>query len=161
MRLYRRWARWSRAVSLRGTFPGLGLNRQDPRPISKSPVWWSFHCGFLHLGKGLGTKEPMNAWEDMEGCRRSLGFHLCFKNIIVQSLSHVWLFVTPWTAACQASLSLTVSQSWLKLMSIESMMPSNHLILCPQLCSCHQSFPASGSFPNESSLHHKVEITHW
>ena len=47
----------------------------------------------------------------------------------VQSLSHVQLFVTPWTAACEASLSITNSRSLLKLMSIESVMPSNHLIL--------------------------------
>ena len=51
----------------------------------------------------------------------------------VQLLSRVWLFVTPWTAACQASLSITNSQSLLKLMSIESVMPSNHLILCHPL----------------------------
>ena len=65
---------------------------------------------------------------------------------LVQSLCHIWLFATPWTAACQASLSLTVSLSSLKLMSIESVMPSNHLILCCSF-SCLQSFPASGSFP--------------
>ena len=52
----------------------------------------------------------------------------------------------PRTAACQTSLSITNSQSLLKLMSIELMMPSNHLILCPPLSSCLQSFPASGSF---------------
>jgi len=62
--------------------------------------------------------------------------------------SHVWLFVTPWTAACQASLSFTIFQSLLRLMSIESVMPSNHLILCCTfLSSCLQSFLASGSFP--------------
>ena len=49
---------------------------------------------------------------------------------IVQSLSHVRLFAIPWSAACQASLSFTISQSLLKLMSIESLMPSNHLVLC-------------------------------
>ena len=65
----------------------------------------------------------------------------------VQSLCHVLLFTTPWTAACQASLSITNSWSLLKLMSIESVMPSNHLILCHPLSSCLQSFPASGSFP--------------
>ena len=65
----------------------------------------------------------------------------------VQSLSHVWLFVTPWTAACQASLSITNSWSLLKLISIASVMPSNHLIICQLLSSCLQSFPASGSFP--------------
>ena len=64
----------------------------------------------------------------------------------VQSLSHVQLFATPWTEACQASLSITNSQSLLKLMSIESVMPSNHLILCCLPFSCLQSFPASRSF---------------
>ena len=64
----------------------------------------------------------------------------------VQSLSHIQLFVTPWTAACQASLSITNSQSLLKLMSIESVMPSNYLILCLPFSSHFQSFPASVSF---------------
>ena len=65
----------------------------------------------------------------------------------VQSLSHIGLFVTPWTAACQASLSITNSRSLLKLMSIGSVMPSNHLILCVPFSSCLHSFTASGSFP--------------
>ena len=56
-------------------------------------------------------------------------------------------FATPWTAACQASLSITISQRLFKLMSIESVMPSNHLILCHPLLLCLQSLPASGSFP--------------
>ena len=64
----------------------------------------------------------------------------------VQSLSHIQLFATPWTVARQASLSITNSQSLLKLMSIELVMPSDHLILVP-FSSCLQSFPASGSFP--------------
>ena len=64
----------------------------------------------------------------------------------IQSLSHVKLFVTPWTVACQASLSITNSLSLLKLMSLESMMPSNHLILSRPLLLPPQSFPASGSF---------------
>ena len=65
----------------------------------------------------------------------------------VQSLSHVWLFATPWTAACQASLSITNSRSPPRPMSIESMMPSKHLILCHPLLLRPQSFPASKSFP--------------
>ena len=65
----------------------------------------------------------------------------------VQSLTHVRLFATSWTAAFQASLSIANSQSLLKLMSIELIMPSNHLILCHPFSSCLQSFPASGSFP--------------
>ena len=60
-------------------------------------------------------------------------------------LSHVQLFSTPWTTAHQASLSITNSQSLPKLMSIESVMPSNHLILCCPFSSCLQSFPASWS----------------
>ena len=64
----------------------------------------------------------------------------------VQSLSHVRLFVTPWTAAHQASLSITNCQSLLKLMSIELVMPSNHLIPVVPFSSHLQSFPASGSF---------------
>ena len=68
--------------------------------------------------------------------------------ISLQSLSLVQLFATPWTAARQASLSITNSRSLLKLMSINLVMPSNHLILCcPLLSSYLQSFPASGYFP--------------
>ena len=65
----------------------------------------------------------------------------------VQSLSHVRFFVTPWTAAHQASLFFTVSWSLLKLMSIKSMMPSNPLILCRPLLLLPSIFPSSGSFP--------------
>ena len=65
----------------------------------------------------------------------------------VQLLSRVRLSVNPWTAALQDSLSITSSWSLLKLMSIELVMPSNHLILCHPLLSCFQSFPASGFFP--------------
>ena len=64
----------------------------------------------------------------------------------VQLLSRVQIFVTPWTAARWASLSITNSQSFLKLMSIESVMPSNHLILCRPLLLPPLIFPASGSF---------------
>ena len=64
----------------------------------------------------------------------------------VQSLSCVQLFATPWTAAHQASLSITNSQGFFRLMSIESVMPSNHLVLCRPFSSCPQSFPASRSF---------------
>ena len=71
----------------------------------------------------------------------------------VQSLSHVLLFATPWTAARQASLSITNFQSLLKLMSIESMMPSYHLILCPLLLLLLPSiFPSIRVFSKESAL---------
>ena len=65
----------------------------------------------------------------------------------VQSLSHVWLLVTPWITARQASLSINISRSSLRFTSIESMMPSSHLIFCRPLFPWPQSLPASESFP--------------
>ena len=73
--------------------------------------------------------------------------------VIVQLLSCVQLFATPWTAACQASLSVANSQSLLKLMSIESVMPSNHLTLCCPLLLLPSIFPSIRVFSNESILH--------
>ena len=70
----------------------------------------------------------------------------------VQSFSGVWLFATPWTAACQASLSITNSQSSHKLMSIESVMPSSHLILCHPLFLLPLMAPSIRVFSNESTL---------
>ena len=75
-----------------------------------------------------------------------------FFHLSVQSLSHVRLFVTPWTAACQASLSITNSLSPPKPMSIESVMPSNHLFLCRPLLLLHSIFPRIRVFSNESAL---------
>ena len=71
----------------------------------------------------------------------------------VQSLSRVWLFATPWTAAQQASLSITNSRSPPKTMSIESVMPSNHLILCCPLLLLPPIFPSIRVFTNKSALH--------
>ena len=70
----------------------------------------------------------------------------------VQSLSCVWPFVTPWTAAHQASLSIANSWSLLKLMSSESVMPSNHLILCHPILLLPSIFPSIRVFSNESAL---------
>jgi len=80
-------------------------------------------------------------------------YHLgCFKFSSVHLLSCVQLFATPWTATCQASLSITNSESLLKLMSIESMMPSKHLILCHPLLLLPSIFPSIRVFSNESVL---------
>ena len=76
---------------------------------------------------------------------------LCGCIAVVRSLSCVWLFLTPWTAACQTSLSFTISQSLLRLMSVESVMPSNHLILCHPLL-LPSVFPSIRVFSNESAL---------
>ena len=71
----------------------------------------------------------------------------------VQSLSHIQLFAIPWTAVRQASLSITNSQRLLKIMYIESVMPSNHLILCHPLLLSPSIFPSIRVFSNESVLH--------
>ena len=78
-----------------------------------------------------------------------------FPGVQFSSVTRVQLFVTPWTAACQASLSITYSPSLLKLMSIESVMPSNHLILCYPLLLLPSIFPSIRVFSNESVLHIK------
>ena len=91
-----------------------------------------------------GRQQPHSSVTDDVTCNYTLSES-------VQSLSRVRLFVTPWTAARQASLSITNSQSWLKLMSIESVMPSNHLILCHPLL-LPSIFPSFRVFFSESVL---------
>ena len=76
----------------------------------------------------------------------------CYFLSSVQSLSHIWLFVTPWTAACQAYLSINKSWSLLKLMSITSVVTSNHLILCGPLLLLPLIFSSIRVFSNESPL---------
>ena len=78
----------------------------------------------------------------------------------VRSLSHVWLFVTPWITARQASLSITNSLSSLKLTSIELLMPSSHLILCRPLLLLPSIFPRIMVFSNESALHIRWSHSH-
>ena len=73
--------------------------------------------------------------------------------VVFHLLRRIYLFAAPWTAALQASLSFTISQSLLKLMSIESVMPSNHLILCHLLLLLPSIFPSIRVFSNESALH--------
>ena len=75
--------------------------------------------------------------------------------VVVQSRSRVRLFVTPWTAVQLASLSCTIARSLLKLMCIESMLPSNHLILCGPLLLLFSIFPSIRVFSNESALRMK------
>ena len=79
-------------------------------------------------------------------------YKVFFTSVSVQSLSCVWLFVAPWNTACQASLSIINSWSLLKLMSIESVMPSNHLILCQTLLLLPSTFLSIRVFSNESAL---------
>ena len=95
-----------------------------------------------------GQVPPQHRQDSHWSCRRSPSS----VTSSVQSLSHVRLFVTPWTAAGQASLSITNSRSSLKLMSIELVMPSNHLILCHSLSFLLSIFPSIRVFSNESTL---------
>ena len=88
---------------------------------------------------------------DREGFKTE-HFSASFIVVLVQSLSHVRLFVIPWTAACQASLSFTISRSLLKLLSSESVMPSNHLILRHPFLLLSSIFPRIRVFYNESTL---------
>ena len=106
------------------------------------PYLWG-RCGFLGLGMGR-----FESYYSM-----SLMSFQVF--VAVQSLSHVWFFVTPWTTVHQASLSFTISHSLLKLMSIQLVMPSNHLILCHSLLLLPSIFPSIKVFSNESALHIK------
>jgi len=82
----------------------------------------------------------------------SLYLIITFNGVVVQSLSCVWLPAIPWTARCQASLSFTISQSLLKLISIESVMPTNHLVLCHPLPLLPSIFPQIRVFSNEPAF---------
>ena len=81
--------------------------------------------------------------------------------VVVQSLSRVWLFATPWAATRQVSLFFTISQSVLKLMSIKSVMPSNHLVLCRPLFLLLSIFPSIGVFFNESTFSSDGKSIRW
>ena len=87
----------------------------------------------------------------LPGILKKVIIRYCFSS--VQSLSHVQLFVTPWTVACQSSLPITNSQSLLKLMSNESVTPSNHLILSHPLLLLPSIFPRIRIFSKKSVLH--------
>ena len=100
---------------------------------------------WLPISQETRRKRELKSYQKMENLRPCTSFNS------VQSLSRVWLFATPWTAARQASLSITNSRGLLKLMSIESVMSSNHLILCCPLL-LPSVFPSIRDFSNESAL---------
>ena len=106
--------------------------------------------------RGLGTSHPLSL---LFGNRYSLStqHRQCSLHVVVESLSRVRLFGTSWTAACQTPLSSTISQSLLKLTSIESVIPSNHLILCRPL-SCLNLPQHQGLFHWVSSLHQVAQV---
>ena len=119
--------------------------------VSSGSWWWTGRPGIL---QSMGSQRVGHDWATELNWMLWFGPGIELRKVSsVQSLNHVWLFVTPWTAAGQASLSITSSRSLLKLMSIESVMPSNHLILCRPLLLLPLIFPSISVFSNESVLH--------
>ena len=116
------------------------MGREHPAQSSRT-VWVSPVPKRNRVGGGPNSviKEHHTIHQWNEGWRELLKKGM---GLSVQSVSWVWLFATPWTAACQASLSITNSRSLLKLMSIELVMPSNHLILCCPLLLLPSIFPS-------------------
>ena len=117
---------------------------------------WFQLCFFSVLVyRNTFVKIDILLWDiiDLVSSAKTFVYKIIFSSL--QSLSCVWLFVTPWTAACQASLCITNSRSLLKLMSIELIMPSNHLILCCPLLLLPSIFPSTRVFSKESVLHIK------
>ena len=126
--------------------PCLLLSFQIKTTISTRSVYLTSLCEFLINPSHtlwMKTSIPMNT---------NLGRKIKMNFSSVQSLNHVWLFVTSWTTAQQAFLSITNSWSSPKPMSIESVMPSNYLILCCPLPLLPSIFPSIRVFPNESAL---------
>ena len=120
-----------------------------PKILCPMHLWFFLICTFYNKTviisiafsiSSLSHSSKLSIWE-------------CHQFSSVQSLSHVRLFATPWIAACQTSLSITNSQSSPKLMCIESVMPSSHLIFCCPLLLLPPIHPSIRVFSNESTLH--------
>ena len=105
--------------------------------------------GLQRVGHDLLTEQHTCTKYARKSYRNKIG--------VVQSPSHVQLFAAPWTAACQASLSFTISWSWLKLMFIESVMPSNYLIFCHPLPLSPSIFPSIRVFPSIRNEHRFID----
>ena len=122
-------------VDTKGNQPQIFIRKTDAE--AEAPILW--------------PPDELTHWKYHHGnSGQKLGNYPFF---VVQSLSCVQLFATPWSAACQTSLSFTISWSFLKLMGIESVMPSNHLVLCCPLLLLHSIFPSIMISSNESALH--------
>ena len=109
-------------------------------------------CVYIYIYLHSLLSLPLSSHPTPLGHHKMPGWTPHFSNVVVQSLGYFLFFVTPWTAARQASLSLTISWSLLKLVSIESVMPSNHLILCRPFLLLPSIFPSITIFSNESAL---------
>ena len=157
------WAdliQWVEGLSLTKGWAGefaLCLAMSHLEPSHASGLSLELHCQFSWFSV-LGTSWTL---QFMSQALKIIPFYSLWHSCIsgqthtfssVQSLSHVWLFATPWIAAHQASLSITNSRSLLKLMSIELVMPSSHLIPCLPLLLLPAISPSIRVFSNESTL---------
>ena len=121
------------------SMPGIGFFPKMCCQNVRESYYWGVHPWEKHTtGEFIPKPESYGNWS--------------FQFSSVQSLSHVWLFATPWITAHQVSLSITNSRSWLKLMSIELVMTSSHLILCRPLLLLPSILPSIRFFSNESTL---------
>ena len=136
----------------------VGLIRKTPRRQNCNPLQYSCLENPMDRGAWWATVHVVTkswAWRRNSACTHNASLvTFCYPHSVssVQSLSHVQLFVTPWIAACQASLSIINSRSLLRVMSIESVMPSSHLILCCPLFLLPPIPPSIRVFSNESTL---------
>ena len=144
------WQCWDRASSIKMQRRGSEKSHLSNLTI----IWWDFKFG-RQLIRCTVVRKVTSFWGSHAFSFLYSKFPLNIPQVLssVQSLSHVWLFAIPWTVACQASLSITNSQGLLKLKSIESVMPSKHLVLWHPLLLLPSIFPSIRVFPNESVLH--------
>ena len=177
------WSTWSKitpspVLALKKcVYVSVWSNEDLNAMLNLSPLGWKYSCLWL---MGHPSSSEMISWKQISSLQKQtygyqwkgrgrgvnwefgINIHRLLSSVqfsSVQSLSHVRLFATPWIAACQPSLSITNSWSSLKLMSIESMMPSNYLILCCPLLLPPSIFPSIRVFSNESV--HKRWPKYW
>ena len=122
--------------------------------ILTTTQWGRFH-GYSHFYRLGSMISEIRNWARSN---KLLGIELLAEHLVVQLLSCVRLLATPWTAACQASLSFTIPWSLLRLMSVESAMPSSNLILCHSLLLLPSVFPSISLFWWVGSLHQMAKI---
>ena len=132
-----------------GFFAPLFCRTDETNPTEKYGERPTLVCGSYLAGRKRSEEQALKG---KRSSRMPLNWQTLSVKILPQSLRCVWLLTTPWTAACQASLDPAISWSLLKLMSIESVMPSNHLILCCpllplafHLCQHRELFQRAGS----------------
>ena len=147
-----------KTASLHRRIPNAKCRRSERNKDSPSECHTLNFCGQDKLMALwlVGHTLRRRGWQRMRRLDGSTNLRDMFTS--VQLLSCIWLFATPWTTTCQASLSITNTRSPPKLMSIELVIPSNHLILCRLLLLLPSIFPSIRVFSNESVLHMVAKV---